>query len=227
MDSPKPWKQKKKRKKRSRNKSVSQTYTEETGISLETPPASTQPPRTSPHSLVCESSTQPPGTSPHSLVCESSTRPPGTSPHSLVCESSTQDSVPSPSVHTSQTGDVPGGCFEESNEILQTNSNTSVREANVSGTLEKDSQTLLEDHLLEDAQQLLDSEAVEDRESVVSDSCLSYISPKRPLPPEPPCSGGEMSPVVLPQHEPITNGVRQKLLNCDRKSSSTCSSGMR
>lgn len=49
----------------------------------------------------------------------------------------------------------------------------------------------------------------EDRESVVSDSCRSYASPKRPVPSEHPSPG---SPVIRPQCEQITKEVQEKLL---------------
>ena len=80
----------------------------------------------------------------------------------------------------------------------------------------EDSQTSLKEELSEE---MFCSETVdkEDKESVISDSCLSYVSPRRQIPRELSSSGSggsdddRTSPVIGLQHEQITKEVQKKL----------------
>lgn len=93
------------------------------------------------------------------------------------------------------------------------------------GTEEKAATSAEDSHM--GTQEMFCSETVdkEDKESVISDSCLSYVSPRRPVLPDLSCSGGggsdddRTSPVVGLQHEQ----ARKERLPRRRKVSSSSS----
>lgn len=138
-----------------------------------------------------------------------------TSPSEKVLSTCINDSEKNP--ENSSPEEVSTLCIEGSRKAV---AETTV-EGSLSDEASRDSQT--KKLLSQCTQEMFNSEVVVE-ESVVSDSCLSYVSPRGPVPPE--SLGSDASPIIRLQHEQITKEVREKLLHSGSKapSSSTCSS---